>query len=70
MDTNKLKELLTQKRGPKAKPSTGLASGGSFHEKLGSMGRSRKGRSYRKPNGYVFYCPSDEEWNRANLGIH
>ena len=67
MDTNKLKELLTQKRGAQAKPSTG---GGAFHEKLGTMARSRKGRSYRKGNGYVFYCPSDEEWNRANLGIH
>ena len=69
MDTNKLKELLTStsKRGPKTKPSTGVASGGAFHGKLGTPRRSRKGRTYRAPNGYVLYEPTIEEWQRLGL---
>ena len=34
---------------------------GSFQGKVGSMARSRKGRSYRKPNGERYYLAGSQD---------
>lgn len=54
------------------KPSTGnkVRSAGHFESKVGTKYRSRKGRTWTRANGYAYFCPSDEDWNRANLGKH
>jgi hypothetical protein len=65
MDTNTLARLLTG--GRKSKPAQVNKSGGHFDGKLGTPRRSRKGRTYRAPNGYVEYVPTLEEWQRAGL---
>jgi len=67
MDTsaNALKALLTEKRGRKSNPAQAVdkTTPGHFDSKLGTLRRSRKGRTYRAPNGYVTFVP---DWDTVS----